>query len=413
MRIGIVAYWFNRGQGVVARQLRSALDSLGHETFVLARPTRETNIRPSWVDREGVWAQPGVTAASGYEIPWGDYAAWAEANSPDLVLWDQNYGFEEIARLRASGVRTAGRFVWEQFSPEHVGPALEAFDAVYSLTACERDRYRELGIDSPRVRWGVHPELHAPSASSASRPGAAGSRAGRPEPRPAPDAGTPGSEAEDVPGIGPSDGICFLFPGGFLSRRKPIADVIEAFRAVEDERIRLVLKAQVERRRREVRRLLRGGRLIGGRDRRIEVVRADLPTDEYLRLFASADVCLAPSRWEGLGLHLYEATAFGMPIITNDNPPMNEIVADGVNGLLVPGIPDGEARSGIPAFRPDRAALSEAIERLTDPATRSALAEGARRRREELSWETTVADLDRLIGSLAAGPAIAGPRSGG
>ena len=40
MRIGIVAHWFNRGQGVVARHVRSALDELGHDTFVLARPTQ-------------------------------------------------------------------------------------------------------------------------------------------------------------------------------------------------------------------------------------------------------------------------------------------------------------------------------------------------------------------------------------
>ena len=71
MRIGIVAYWFNRGQAVVARQIRSALDELGHETFVLARPTRKTNIRPDWIDREGVWAQEGVTAASDYLDPLG------------------------------------------------------------------------------------------------------------------------------------------------------------------------------------------------------------------------------------------------------------------------------------------------------------------------------------------------------
>ena len=38
MRIGIVTKWFASGQGVVSRQLRSALDELGHETFVLARP---------------------------------------------------------------------------------------------------------------------------------------------------------------------------------------------------------------------------------------------------------------------------------------------------------------------------------------------------------------------------------------
>ena len=59
VRVGVSSYWFNRGQGVVGRQLRSALESLGHETFVLARPTRDTNIRPSFVDDEGVWDQEG------------------------------------------------------------------------------------------------------------------------------------------------------------------------------------------------------------------------------------------------------------------------------------------------------------------------------------------------------------------
>ncbi len=61
-----------------------------------------------------------------------------------------------------------------------------------------------------------------------------------------------------------------------------------------------------------------------------------METAEHLRLFASCDVCLGPSRWEGLGLFLYEAVAFGMPQITNDSPPMNEVVRDGVNGILVP-----------------------------------------------------------------------------
>ena len=41
MRVGLVTKWFNRGQPVVARQLRSALDDLGHETYILARPKKE------------------------------------------------------------------------------------------------------------------------------------------------------------------------------------------------------------------------------------------------------------------------------------------------------------------------------------------------------------------------------------
>jgi 1,2-diacylglycerol 3-alpha-glucosyltransferase len=368
VRIGIVAYWFNRGQGVVARQLRSALDELGHETHVLARPTRKTNIRPDWIDREGVWAQERITAATDYAIPAAEYEQWAADTGIEVALFDQNYQFDEIATLRESGVRTAGRFVWEHFADEHVEPAQRAFDSVYSMTTCERERYAGMGIESPRVRFGCHPDLIALARE---------------------------------PAAGPT--LPLLFPGGFMSKRKPLAEVIEAFRAAEGDELRLVLKAQVERRLTQAKRMARGGRRFGRTDPRIEIITADLPTGEYMDLFASSAAIVAPSRWEGLGLHLYEATALGVPIVTNDNPPMNEIVIDGKNGLLVPGIEDGRARSGIPAYRPDVPALTAAIERLRDPALREELRAGARARREELSWERTKEDLSALVGSLVPG----------
>jgi glycosyltransferase involved in cell wall biosynthesis len=374
VRIGIVAYWFNRGQGVVARQLRSALDELGHETFVLARPTRKSNIRPDWIDESGVWAQERVTAGSDYAIPAAEYTAWAAGNEIELALFDQNYQFEEIAQLRRDGVRTVGRFVWEHFAAEHVEPAQEAFELIYSLTACERERYAEMGIASPRVRYGCHPDLVAA-----------------------------GTDLGDGGGASDPSRVPLLFPGGFMSKRKPITETIEAFRAAEGPELRLVLKAQVERRLTEAKRLARGGRRLGRPDRRIQILAADLPTDEYMGLFASSAAILAPSRWEGLGLHLYEATALGIPIVTNDNPPMNEIVIDGHNGLLVPGIPDGKARSGIDAFRPDVPALTAAIERLRDAELRQRLREGARERREQLSWENTKADLVDLVAPRKAG----------
>jgi 1,2-diacylglycerol 3-alpha-glucosyltransferase len=379
MRIGIVAYWFNRGQGVVARHLRSAFDELGHETFVLARPTRASNLKPAFVDREGVWDQPRVTAASAYEVPWTEYEAWAEANSPDVVFFDQNYQLAEIARLRRSGVRTVGRFVWEAFSPEHVAPATEAMDVIYSLTRAERERYATLGIDSPLIPWGCPPELlrYAKDRLATSPPAA--------------DAG-----AEQ-----PAEIVTFFYPGGFMSARKPFEIVLQAFSRTGDPRLRLVFKAQVGRGGRKVKRRAR-------RDDRIEVISDDLPTPDYLRLFARCDVCLAPSRWEGLGLHLYEATAFGMPIITNDNPPMNELVTDGRNGLLVPGHPAGEAKSGIPAFEPDVGELAQAIERLADDELRERLASGALERRDELRWERTVAALGELVDRVGAARAEAG-----
>jgi len=41
-------------------------------------------------------------------------------------------------------------------------------------------------------------------------------------------------------------------------------------------------------------------------------------------LYGVGDVLLAPSRWEGLGLQLYEGQAAGLPLITTNAPPMNE-----------------------------------------------------------------------------------------
>jgi len=118
------------------------------------------------------------------------------------------------------------------------------------------------------------------------------------------------------------------------------------------------------------------------------------------RLLASVDAFLAPSRWEGLGLHLYEAAAFGLPVITNDNPPMNEVVAGGENGILVPGVEaDDPAPSGIPAFDPDVGALTAAIERIADPRVREELVAGTAHARERLKWSNTLADLRALLES--------------
>jgi 1,2-diacylglycerol 3-alpha-glucosyltransferase len=363
VRIGIVAYWFNRGQGVVARQLRSALDELGHETFVLGRPTKEKFILASAASSEDVWDQPGVTSASSFEIPREEYERWAEGNGIEAAFFDQNYQFAEIAALRRRGVKTVGRFVWERFSEGHADAALEAFDVIYSLTRAEQRRYRErFGIESPYVAWGCHPDLS------------------RIAPRRDPER------------------VVFHYHAGLLGKRKPYEQVIEAFMRTSDRGLRLLVKAQVERRMKFLRRAAK-------RDRRIELVLEDLPTAEHLQRFADCDVCLAPARWEGLGLHLYEALAFGMPIVTNDKPPMDELVEDGFNGLLVRSHRDGTANSGIPAYSPDVEDLARAIERLADLELRERLAAGAREMAARRSWERTVADVGGLLERLAGVPA--------
>jgi glycosyltransferase involved in cell wall biosynthesis len=251
------------------------------------------------------------------------------------------------------------------FAPEDAAPAKEAYDVLYSMTRCEQSRYAELGIDSPYVQWGLHPELlHAAATAKAS-----------------------GGHDDDL--------VRFYFPGALLGPRKPHKEVVEAFRAAKGDNLRLIFKAQLERRMNYLERAAE-------EDPRIELVIDDMPTDEHLRLFANCDVCLGPSRWEGLGLFLYEAVAFELPQITNDSPPMNEVVRDGVNGILVGDLQDDTAPSGIPSMKPDVASLTAAIERMADPAERARLAEGARASRDEFAWERTIADYDALIKRAAS-----------
>jgi 1,2-diacylglycerol 3-alpha-glucosyltransferase len=337
VNVGVVTKWFNRGQPVVGRYLRSALDELGHETFILARPKKERGPMPGALASDDVWDQPGVTEGSSYDIPGDEYEAWVDANAIEVVFCDQNYQFDEIRRLRERGVRTVGRFVWEHFSPEHVEGAKAAYDVVYSFTRAEQARYREMGIESPSVTWGCHPELVAVGDERRSN----------------------------------GDGtVRFIFPGGFLGHRKPIEPVVEAFTRTTDPRLRLLVKTQIKRNLKPVRQASK-------RDERIELFIEDEATANHLQHFASCDVCLAPARWEGLGLPLYEAMAFGMPVITNDDPPLNEAIQDERNGLLVGSHTDGETtRSGIPVHTPDVGDLARAIERLADDELRERLGRG-------------------------------------
>lgn len=379
LRVGIVSWWFNRGQATVARYLRSTLADLGHRTFVLARPTRATDDRPRFISDADVWRQSDVTPASGFDIPAQEYLEWARRHQLQTVFFDQNYQFDEIAQLRAAGIRTVGRFVWEQFSIGDVAAARDAFDEIYSLTRVERDRYHAMGIDSPRVRWGCHPELLREIVSG------------------------PDSEPDDV--------VRFFYPGGFLTIRKPTGAAVRAFSAAKGDGLRLTLKSQrplmrsdllpwAPLRRRLYRRLERGRALSPEHlDGRIDLLSSDMRQDEYQRLFSGCHVCLAPSRWEGLGLHLYEAAAFGMPIITSDAPPMNEWLRDQENGILVKSRRVAATASGIPVMEPEVGSLKRAIEQLYDRRTRDRLRAGMIETRAQLDWRHTVDGFAELLAS--------------
>ncbi len=373
MNVGIVSHWFNRGQATVARHIRSIFDGLGHKTFVLARPTTESFVFPTYTSDNDIWEQQGVTKASAYNISETEYLAWSRKCNIDVAFFDQNYQFDCIRKLRQQGLVTIGRFVWESFAEKHAKEAREAFSIIYSLTLCERERYHSFGIDSPYLLWGCHPELLSFTQHRSNQ------------------------------------GRNFFYAGGYLSARKPTGAVIKAFADVPDAALRLLIKTQCPLspsdltcpatldELKAIRKLDRGQPAPPIDDPRVTVQDKDVSMEDYYCLFSSSNVSMAPSRWEGLGLHLYEALAFGIPTISLDIQPINEVITHGVDGLLVKSRPIGETPSGITAYEPDVGDLANAIRSLTDPVNAQKFADGTRHGRKYRDWAKTVSAYAQLL----------------
>ena len=201
--VGIVSKWFACGQAVVSRQIRSALDELGHETFVLAKQGKGPRAQQERV-ADPVWDQPGVTRASEADIPLGRVPRLGRrrtrstSSSPTRTT-----SSTRSPRCARDGVRTIGRFVWESFAAEDAEPA--------------KERLRRRSTRSP-----------APSRSATA---SSGSRA-----RCSPGAATPScsrSPTQAEADRAADDLVRFVVPGSFMGKRKPFPEIVEAFTRAE------------------------------------------------------------------------------------------------------------------------------------------------------------------------------------
>ncbi len=167
----------------------------------------------------------------------------------------------------------------------------------------------------------------------------------------------------------PDDLVRFCVPGSFMGKRKPFPEIVESFVRTADPRLRLLIRGQVDRKAGKLEKAAAG-------DERVVIELEDRPTDEHLRQFAAATSASRRRAGRASACRSTRRSRSACPSITNDSPPMNEIVLDGVNGICVDSVPWGEAGSGIPAFDPDFDQLTAAIERLADDAERERLARG-------------------------------------
>jgi glycosyltransferase involved in cell wall biosynthesis len=153
---------------------------------------------------------------------------------------------------------------------------------------------------------------------------------------------------------------------GTLSRRKGLADLVEALRVLADRGCVLPVRVvggshEVDAREAaELRGLVRDSRLP------IKLL-GSLDIDRVHRELAAADIFCLPSHWEGQPIAILEAMATGLPVIVTAVGANPDVVRDGIEGIVVP------------PHSPE--ALAEAIGRLVkDPRLRRQMAGAARAR---------------------------------
>lgn len=133
-----------------------------------------------------------------------------------------------------------------------------------------------------------------------------------------------------------------LFAGSCV-RQKGVEDLIEALAMVRDLPLRLDLAGRTDIETRFNRRL---SRIVDALELTERVTFHGLVDPQGLaRLYASADIFVFPSRYEGYGMVLAEAMRAGLPIVAANNGPVAEIVTNNENALIVPA-QDSKALAG-------------------------------------------------------------------
>ena len=105
----------------------------------------------------------------------------------------------------------------------------------------------------------------------------------------------------------------FVHNAGLVDRddRKGTRDTIQAFTHLSNKDIRLTVRMQKEANLPPI-------------DKRVEIVVGNLQS--VADLYATGDICVQPSKMEGIGFMVLEPACAGIPVITTDYPPMSEYI---------------------------------------------------------------------------------------
>lgn len=285
MKIGFVSTWFERGAAYVTKAYISLLEK-ENDIYVYARGEE-------MVKSEG-WNQDYVTKGRtlpGTKIDIKHFEKWIIGNELEVIFFNEQWDFVPVLWCKRNypNIKLGAYIDYYKIDTVHLFK-------YYDFLICNTKRHYSVFEWHKQVfyvPWGTQVELFKPTACN--------------------DTSCNNKKVR-------------FFHSAGMSERKGTKQLIETFIGSElCEKAELIIHTQLPLSR------FTGLEVDELRKKNVIVIEKTVSAPG---LYFMGDVYVYPTTLDGLGLTLYEALSSGLPVITTNAPPMNEVVDENVGRLV-------------------------------------------------------------------------------
>lgn len=282
MRIGFVSTWFERGAAYVTKQYADLLEKEGHDIYIYARGESYAIGNPKWDLPNVEWGKKLYDTCLDFK----QFSTWIKKNSIECVFFNEQRDMQSVIRLKL------------EFPEVKIGTYIDYYTQntikdfkYYDFLICNTKRHFSVFNKHKQcyyIPWGTDIDLYKFNENS-------------------------------------SDQIRFFHSAG-MSNRKGTDVLIDAF--IDGELYRnskLIIHTQIPIEK------LTNYSVDSLNEHNISIIEKTVSAPG---LYYMGDVYVYPTTLDGLGLTMYEALSSGLPVITTDCPPMNEVINIEVGRLV-------------------------------------------------------------------------------
>lgn len=283
MNIGFISTWFERGAAYVTKQYSELLSEAGHNIYIYARGEKFAKGDPKWDKPEVTWGKKLYDT----NLNVSHVSKWIKCNNLDCIFFNEQRDIKSVIKLKM------------KFPDIKLGTYIDYYTQntvkdfkFYDFLICNTKRHYSVFSKYKQcyyIPWGTDINLYTPNKCKE------------------------------------HDKIRFFHSAG-MSNRKGTGVLIDAF--IEGELYNdseLIIHTQLPLK-----------DLCNCQYDNLEKFNIQIieKTVSAPGLYYMGDIYVYPTTLDGLGLTMYEALASGMPVITTNYAPMNEVINENVGRLI-------------------------------------------------------------------------------